>query len=463
VPVNVLISGFFYPDDMAYVENAQDVRILHYPKLNSIPDMGAFLQDAARADLVILALFGSNVDQMFVQRLASPEALRVLNDPFIRKVLWSMDSHIWHEMEARYQFFFDRYYLAHSPYIPRFQGVDCRWLPCCCFQESIDAHLRLLQDPPPPERDVVFPYMTHPHGERNRIALEIQERLARRGLNAHFGFVGMGADYARAIQASRVCLNISLADDLNVRNFEVWGLDRCLLANPTPDHSRIDMDLSGTAFFQRDLSDFDGALDAALQAAAGQVRSAGAVLNRHMVIHRYVEIINAELGTDLRVSAIPAAGEYAAGPAAPAPMAGQAKAAGLERLRRAYSADWQGDVAESVLRVDAMARAGDCQAALAELDSHLADRADDVGLLAMKAAVLTRLGEMELARREYMKAMALAPGLAAAPAGLAALNMLYLGRPEDAGALLQRALTLDPANRRALALLVSSVLLADRA
>jgi hypothetical protein len=74
-----------------------------------------------------------------------------------------------------------------------------------------------------------------------------------------------------------------------------------MLTNKVTDHDRlVDADFSTTYFFQRDLSDFDHMVRKALTGNR-IVDTSVYVLNNHMLIHKYVEMINKSLGTDYSV------------------------------------------------------------------------------------------------------------------------------------------------------------------
>jgi hypothetical protein len=126
----------------------------------------------------------------------------------------------------------------------------------------------------------------------------LKEYFQKIGVRYHLGPVKSGMNYMNLILKSRIVLNISLLDDLNIRNFEAWGLNRPMLTNKVPDHDYIkDVDYSSTYFFQRNLSDFGKVLQNALSADKTPDTSIS-VLNGHMLIHRYIEMINKVLGTN---------------------------------------------------------------------------------------------------------------------------------------------------------------------
>ena len=297
-PATVLISGHFFEDDLKHIKHIDALNILPYPKLDTITDIDAFSRDANKSDLVIFALFGSNMDNFFKKHSTHPGIVSLFRNKKIKKVLWSYDSHHSWQNEAKYQNLFDRYYIAHGNYIDRFNDVSCQWLPCCYSQFGIDGLIQLLSHKPAITRDLVFPHNSYGIGDRDAIAKKAVGILNKLNVKYHFGPLAYGLPYSKAIQESKICMNISLIDDLNIRNFEAWGLNKILLTNKVPEHDMIDADYSHTYFFDRDLSNFTEALQSALNDSCSDINTAGGVLNRHMAIHRYLEVINRELNAD---------------------------------------------------------------------------------------------------------------------------------------------------------------------
>jgi len=219
-------------------------------------------------------------------------------------VLWSFDSHHSFENERKFQKLFDTYFIAHSFYIDKFDDVAVEWLPCCYVRFGIDRlkELRLRSLIERGRRyDIVFPFKSYDIGNRNVIAQKLREYFHEQGLRFFFGPLDSGMPYTEMILKSQIVLNISLIDDLNIRNFEAWGLNRLLLTNKVYDHDKLkNADFSGTHFFERDLQGFGDVLNNAL-AQENTMDTAVDVLNHHMLIHRYVEMINKSLGTDYDV------------------------------------------------------------------------------------------------------------------------------------------------------------------
>lgn len=296
----VVIRGPWHERDRKYITDSEDLQIIHFPGMNSTADYASFTEAVKEADLVIFALFGANLDSHF----EIPELLPFLHDNNIRKVYWTQDAqHEW-GMGLEYQQWFHRYYLNYSGYMDKYDEVETCWLPSCFFSIGIDELTELISFPKEIDRDIIFPYTYYSLDDRILVAKRIQEKLSDYGLNSYLGNIEFGLPYLRSIQESKICLNISKLGSLNIRNFEVLALNRILLTEKVADHDRIKMDMSHTYFFKRDLTDFDDALKKALNDTATDIRTSDDILNNHMLVHRYIEIINNELDTQYKVQNI---------------------------------------------------------------------------------------------------------------------------------------------------------------
>lgn len=293
----VVIRGPWHGRDRKYIENSDDLEIIPFPHLNSTADFVSFIENCRDADLVIFALFGANLDSYF----NISELIPFFNDTNIRKVYWTQDAqHEW-GMGLKYQQWFQRYYVNHSESMRKYDRVETYWLPGCFFSIGIDELIDLLSSPKEIERDIIFPCSHYSLDDRNIVAEKIGKKLSKRRLNYYLGKIEFGVPYLRAIQGSRMCLNISTLGSLNIRNFEVLAVNRILLVEKVTDHERIKLDHSHTYFFKRDLSDFDEALEKGLYDTSSDIQTSNNILNHHMLVHRYVEMINNELDTQYTV------------------------------------------------------------------------------------------------------------------------------------------------------------------
>lgn len=106
------------------------------------------------------------------------------------------------------------------------------------------------------------------------------------------------------IKTSRVSVNVSLMDDLNIRNFEIIAMNGILLTNKLDDHDHMDLDYSMTHFYQRDLCDFEEKLQESLD-DTNKNQTWISIYNGHCLTHRYLTIINNELGENLHTDKLP--------------------------------------------------------------------------------------------------------------------------------------------------------------
>lgn len=300
----ITVVGKLYTDDLKYLKNASDVTFLAPSNFWDPKNIDDFIEKAHRSDLIIIALFGCRFEKVLSDHQGNRTLQNIFRSEKIRKVCWSFDSHHCHQAETTYQSLFDHFYIAHSPYLKFYTSSPVSWLPCCYSPHPVDEFLGFMDKEYTIERDIICPFQRYEVGDRNEVIDKIRERLIKRGLRFHIGSVPYGEEYAKAMRESRICLNVSLIDDLNIRNFEAWAYNTRLLTNRVPDHDKITFDSSHTNFFQRNLTDFDEALDRALEDKGVEIRSIKPILEQHMLIHRYVEIINRELGLKLDVDCI---------------------------------------------------------------------------------------------------------------------------------------------------------------
>ncbi|HSJ10180.1 MAG TPA: glycosyltransferase [Longimicrobiales bacterium] len=319
----IAISGNYFDEDVALLHGSESVRFLRLPFMEEIrtPDAVDNLLDvAAGADLLVFRLVGAD-PAAFIDVLRTSGRLGAFEKLPLPKVFWTQDSHHRAAGEASVQPYFQRAYIAHAAYLDRFDARTAAYLPCAYTASSAARLYQLNAAPVVPVRDVAFPHVLYAGAERNAITFAIHERLQRRNLTAWFGRLhgGEGGEthghMLDLLRSSRIVLNVSLADDFNIRNFEAVAMNRAMLTNRVPDHDRSDLDFRRSWFFRRDLSNFDEALDAAL-ADDASIDVWRSVPGRHMLIDRYAEIIRRELALDLHVRPPAAAPQPAASPRA---------------------------------------------------------------------------------------------------------------------------------------------------
>ena len=260
-------------------------------------------------DLVCFFCEGAKVHQLFLQYKNEGAFQKFWQNESIKKVAWSMDTHHQWPIETQYQQYFSTYYTAHSNYIDKFEPEKAKWLPCSLFVDSDRLDLiRLLAMKQAKTFDVVSVYRDYLHiGDRNAAMYECYEWMQEKGISVFLGqtnqFKENGQNhYYQALLSAKIVLNLSIMDDLNMRNFEALALNQVMVTNRVPDHAKIDLDYSNTVFFDRfDQQSFAAAMEEALEKAKNPKQTIDSVINKHMQIHRYVELFNRELGTQLEV------------------------------------------------------------------------------------------------------------------------------------------------------------------
>lgn len=271
-----------------------------------------------KLDLFIFAQEGRLVRGAFQKNRDNPLLPAFLENHALRKVAWSLDSHNQWPLEIQCQQFFDTYYTAHSPYMEKFEPGKAKWLPCALqFDGSRRDILEILASRPPKSVDVVSMYRDYvSDGDRTGAVWPCWQVMQQMGLKVLLGQTDQTRPdgirrYYEALLAGRVILNLSIKDDLNMRTLEALALNQVMVANRVPDHAKLDLDYRNVVFFDKgDMAGFSRALQEALAKAKQPVKSTVAsVLNAHTLIHRFVTMINQELGMKLLVPDIDVAVE----------------------------------------------------------------------------------------------------------------------------------------------------------
>jgi len=239
----------------------------------------------------------------------SPRCLERLRLESIKtpKAYWSLDSHRQCRRERNFQHLFEAVFLTHSPHLKFFDPGKTNWLPCPVLRFGTAEALEFLKAGPSAEGqnlDVFFTYRPGGPGSSEHLAGYLKTLLA--GRKCFFGEPESASSYARALQSAKVVLNIPHFDELNAGHFEAWLFNRILLTCPGPDMARVARLPEGTVFFKPDGRDFLARLEQALDLANRPCHTAPLVLNGHLLIHRYAELINKVLGGRLTVKEIQA-------------------------------------------------------------------------------------------------------------------------------------------------------------
>jgi ADP-heptose:LPS heptosyltransferase len=300
MPEKIIISQRFLEErDLGLLqgENLSFV-LLPKPDLMEEKHIRRLHAEAVDADLVIIAMFGSNpnnISRLKLEQIRAPKAY------------WTFDSHHQWMYERAIQHLFDGMFIAHSPYRKFFDPGKSHWLPCCYTRFGATQSLNFLQTDPYREIkkfDIVFPHKQYAVGTREKMALRARELLQSKHLFCDEA--ESGEQYTRVLQSGSVVLNIPLLDDLNIRNFEAWLYNRVLLTIATPDMAAMKELNEATVFFRVDFSDFMQRFEEASALSLQRCNTTPLVINRHMQIHRYASLINTMLNTRICVREIDA-------------------------------------------------------------------------------------------------------------------------------------------------------------
>lgn len=313
---SVFVFGWCHHADLNYgsQQTKADLRIFSGHTINGYPPRSEALyqalSNASRCDLVIFNGLGVSLEK-HLQPVLDDSISRDIFNMIQTKVYWSFDTHRQWAAERQYAPLFDAFYAAHSTYLPLLHGIEpaktsaithVQHLPQCFWAAPYDELLTRLR-----ERRAAYAknretYQQHgvffahnPHSaEREILAKIVAIQVEQLGEVIFMAHSLSRLDYLTHLAKSRVCLNIADACTFNARPFEAWALDVPLLA-PRSGHYGDLGDLSSAGyFFHRDLSDFRVVCRRALKAAAsGNLpKTSESVRQRHLLMHRYLHVIN---------------------------------------------------------------------------------------------------------------------------------------------------------------------------
>jgi hypothetical protein len=136
-------------------------------------------------------------------------------------------------------------------------------------------------------------FSNYPGQRRNLSYFKIAQVLEMMGEKYFFGTARGGSwenqALVTALMENSVVLNVSLADDLNMRNFEGLALNRILLTNRTPDHEIVGEYAENIVYFRRDLADFTERATEALERSPANISDS--FLEQHHIIQRVKRIL----------------------------------------------------------------------------------------------------------------------------------------------------------------------------
>jgi hypothetical protein len=252
---------------------------------------------------VVFRLSGENPME-FIQLLSIYGLLPKFGQRKYSASFWTMDSHHLGQQEAKASQHFDRVFVAHENYMSLFSKVAAHHLPCS-FSLTPDLDVaEYLKGATKVENattgGVCAPFAAYPWQERNRLYLEGLLATREIGVESFFGTVRGGKRpneaLIRKILSYRVVLNLSLYDDLNMRNFEALALNRVLLTNKVEGHHLLEDFSSNVVYLDSKNLNIKGAVLRALELQPQDISKA--FLTKHSINVRVKEMVGILLNVD---------------------------------------------------------------------------------------------------------------------------------------------------------------------
>jgi hypothetical protein len=277
-------------------------------EIHITPSMGALtsmskenletaLSSLSNFDLVVWNLGGVD-PSAFIWQLKILGLFSLYSNRNYKSVFWTMDSHHMGQREKRAQKYFDHVFVAHSPYLELFPPHKTSFLPCSYSLTSLCRTSRILSAQrgrvsAPVDSSVGSIFSNYPGQRRNLSYFKTAQVLELMETKYFFG-TARGGNWenqalVKTLLENSVVLNVSLADDLNMRNFEALALNRVLLTNRTPDHDIVDGYGVNIVYFRRDLADFRERAMEALELSPEDISDP--FLEEHHIIQRVKRII----------------------------------------------------------------------------------------------------------------------------------------------------------------------------
>lgn len=223
------------------------------------PQLAEQLLALDQFDFVVFRLSGENPME-FIQLLRILGLLSLFMNRQYVVAFWTMDSHHLGKHESRAQKYFDHVFIAHEAYASLFSKEDSSILPCS-FSLAPESRVEelLAAAQPTDSQGVCAPFAPYPWQERNYkyfLGLKAAEELK---LVHFFGAIRGGALYPNEALISKLLsykttLNVSLSDDLNMRNFEALALNRVLISNRLKSHELLKPWEDNIVFVSEDFS-----------------------------------------------------------------------------------------------------------------------------------------------------------------------------------------------------------------
>lgn len=190
-------------------------------------------------DFWIIRLSGENPMDL-VNRLKMSGAYGPYSRRRFRTAFWTMDSHHMLPHERRAAKHFDYVYVAHEAYLAEFPKDMASVLPCAFslapvsydLIESVEENIEGLDQ----AYQVISPFRIYPRAKRNLQIFRVAREFDSRGISYFFGEItgeksGVKTALIAAMKRSKVILNLTLGNDLNMRFFESLAVNRTVVAN----------------------------------------------------------------------------------------------------------------------------------------------------------------------------------------------------------------------------------------
>lgn len=261
------------------------------------PDLTQALKEFSEFDHVVFRLSGENPME-FIDLLRIYGLLKKFMDRTYSASFWSMDSHHLGKQEARAARYFNHAFVAHSEYLHLFDENQASHLPCAF---SLASNTRVSQtiskyiegEPKNANnKSVCAPFAAYPWQKRNLGYLKGLRAAEELGISNFFGTVRGGQPanegLIQQILSHTVVLNLSLSNDLNMRNFEALALNKILLTNQVLDHKLLKAYEQNIVFLKPDLSDMEARIIEALETESHDISSK--FLEKHSLWPRVEEI-----------------------------------------------------------------------------------------------------------------------------------------------------------------------------
>ena len=212
--------------------------------LQSKKEIAESLNDFNSLDHVVFRLSGENPNELVHVLRIYGLLGKFLNRSFSVS-FWTMDSHHLGAQEAKASKYFDNVFVAHGQYLHLFDEAKSYYLPCSFSLASSADIEHYLADRSQASSDmskgVCAPLAAYPWQSRNGVYADFMGEINSLGIEkSFFGVIRGGAlpneALIQKILEHKVVLNLSLSDDLNMRNFEALALNRILVTNKVIDH-----------------------------------------------------------------------------------------------------------------------------------------------------------------------------------------------------------------------------------